>query len=222
VAHRGVHRLGSWPGLVPAKPAGAAQLAYSADGSRIAVAVPTASRAALGCCTSRSTVAVWDARSGSRLFASRRADHATAIASSPDSRLLGVGTEDGQVLFLGARDGRPRESPLHVASGNIDQLSFAPGGTRIAAGSFDLSTTMWDLRTHKQLGDSFPVRSDAVPAPLFEPNGRLLIDYLSDAAEWPTDARSWERFACQVAGRDLTPAEWRDVLPRRPYRHVCG
>ena len=31
----------------------------------------------------------------------------------------------------------------------------------------------------------------------------------------------WVSFACMVAGRDLTKAEWRDLLPDRPYQHVC-
>jgi hypothetical protein len=60
-----------------------------------------------------------------------------------------------------------------------------------------------------------------VPDALIEPNGRMLINYLSDAREWPTDVRAWTRFACRVAGRDLTPAEWHDLLPNRPYRPVC-
>jgi hypothetical protein len=55
----------------------------------------------------------------------------------------------------------------------------------------------------------------------FEPNGRLLMIPLSNAFEWPTDVKSWERFACRVAGRDLTPAEWHDLLPNRAYRPVC-
>ncbi len=69
--------------------------------------------------------------------------------------------------------------------------------------------------------NSFPTLRGAAPAPLFEANGDLFIDYLSDAAQWPTDLQTWERFACQVAGRDLTRADWNDVLPDRPYRHVC-
>ena len=30
------------------------------------------------------------------------------------------------------------------------------------------------------------------------------------------------RFACTVADRDLTEAEWRDIFRDRPYRHVCN
>jgi hypothetical protein len=35
------------------------------------------------------------------------------------------------------------------------------------------------------------------------------------------DTGTWERFACRVAGRDFTRAEWHDVLPNRAYRSVC-
>jgi WD40 repeat protein len=192
---------------------GTGGLAFSPNGQEVA---------ALGCCTSTSTATAWDVRTGTQLFAHRDPQHATAIAYVPDSSRLAVGTEDGQVLFWQSRDGRPSAIPLHVASGNVASLSFSADGARMAVSSFDLSTTLWDLQTRKQLGDSFPERPAAVPLSAFEPNGRLLIDYLSDASEWPTDTSSWMRFACQVAGRDLTPAEWHDVLPDRPYMHVCS
>jgi hypothetical protein len=71
------------------------------------------------------------------------------------------------------------------------------------------------------VGDSFPSRPLTITVPVFEPNGRLLIDYLADAAQWPMDVRTWERYACQVAGRNLTQAEWRAVLPNRAYVRVC-
>lgn len=38
----------------------------------------------------------------------------------------------------------------------------------------------------------------------------------------PTDLRAWVRFACQVAGRELTRAEWSDLLPERSYRPICS
>ena len=82
--------------------------------------------------------------------------------------------------------------------------------------SNDGSTTLWDLRSRTQIGGSFPERPSIFTAPVFEPNGKLLIQYHSDAAQWPTDVGSWERFACQVAGRNLTPAEWHVILPARP------
>jgi hypothetical protein len=78
-----------------------------------------------------------------------------------------------------------------------------------------------DLPSRTQIGGSFPERPNVITSPVFESNGKLLIEYLADAAQWPTDVGSWERFACQAAGRDLTPAEWHNILPTRPCRHVC-
>jgi hypothetical protein len=59
------------------------------------------------------------------------------------------------------------------------------------------------------------------PVAQFAPDGDLVITYLADAVKWPMDPRAWERFACRVAGRDLTPAEWSDLLPDRDYRRTC-
>jgi class 3 adenylate cyclase/WD40 repeat protein len=192
---------------------GTGGLYFSPDGREVA---------ALGCCSSLSTVASWRARTGQKLFGRRLANHATAIAYSPDSRLLAVGTEDGQVLFWDARRGVAQAPALHVSTGNVAQIQFSPDATMMVVSSHDGSTTLWDLRSRKQVGSSFPERPNVITSPVFEPNGKLLIDYLADAAQWPTDVGSWERFACQVAGRNLTRAEWHDILPARPYTRVCG
>jgi WD40 repeat protein len=170
---------------------GTGGLDFSPDGREVA---------ALGCCTSFSTVVSWGSRSGQQLFRSRVANHATAIAYSPDSRLLAVGTEDGQVLFWNALTGIAQVPPLHVSPSTVSGISFSPDGTLMAVSSYDGSTTLWDLRSHQQIGSSFPERPSVITTPLFEPNGRLLIDYNADAEQWPTDVDSWERFACQVAG----------------------
>jgi WD40 repeat protein/class 3 adenylate cyclase len=193
---------------------GAGGVDFSPDGREVA---------ALGCCTSRSTVATWNARTGQELFETRsRTSHAKAIAYPPGSRLLAVATEDGQVLFRDARSGVPVGQALHVSTGNVAQISFSPDGTTMVVSSNDGSTTLWDLRSRAQIGGSFPKRPSIITSPVFEPNGKLLIQYNSDAAQWPMDVGSWERFACQVAGRDLTPAEWHAILPARPYMHVCA
>jgi WD40 repeat protein len=132
---------------------GAGGVDFSPDGREVA---------ALGCCTWRSTVASWNARIGRELFERRSlTSHATTIAYSPDSRLLAVGTEDGQVLFWDARSGVPVGQALHVSTGNIAQISLFPDGTIIVVSSKDGSTTLWDLRSGTQIGGTF-----RGPAPL--------------------------------------------------------
>jgi hypothetical protein len=77
-----------------------------------------------------------------------------------------------------------------------------------------------DVRSRKRFGDVFPPDPGVIPAVAFEPGGRLLILGLGSGTEWPIDRPTLERFACQVAGRDLTREAWRDVRPSRPYQHV--
>jgi WD40 repeat protein/class 3 adenylate cyclase len=191
-------------------PYGGRGLSFSPDGRSLA---------ALGCCEPASIVEVWAARSGVERF--RHRGHATAIAFSPLGQLLGAGTADGRLVLWDASDGTQAGSPIQVASETVDSLSFGPDGRLFAVSSADQTATLWDLRARKRIGNSFPVREGAVPAAQVTPKHDLLIEYLADAAQWPTNVRIWKRFACQVAGRDLTRAEWADLLPNRPYQHVC-
>jgi WD40 repeat protein len=108
-----------------------------------------------------------------------------------------------------------------VASGHVLGVTFSPDGRSVAVASEDHTVSVWDVRSRTRLGDPFGPYPGTVPEALFESGGGLLINLLSDGIEWPMNLGAWERFACQVAGRDLTTTEWHDVLPNQPYRHVC-
>jgi WD40 repeat protein len=176
---------------------------------------------ALGCCAPRSTVVAWDTHTGAQLFRHGSGVQVTSFDLSPDARLVAVGTEDGKVLLLNARTGRQDGAPIQVAAGLVGQLAFSPDGTSFAIASNDGTASLWDLRSRKRLGNPLPPLPGAVPGVVFEPSGRLLVGYVSNAYQWPTDVGTWEQFACQVAGRNLSRAEWRDLLPNRAYQRVC-
>jgi WD40 repeat protein len=188
-------------------------LYFSPDGRRLA---------ALGCCERGSTIAVLDARSGRTVFSPRVRGQATTIAFSPDGSLLGAGTGDGKVVLWDATNGEQKGPAFQVATAAIAPISFSPDGRLVAASSGDQTATLWDLNSRKRLGKSFPVPQGVVPVAQFAGNGDLVIANLADASIWPMDPRKWERFACRAVGRDITPSEWDDVLPDRPYRHVCA
>jgi WD40 repeat protein len=191
---------------------GTGGLSFSPDGQELA---------GLGCCAPNSTIQVWAARSGARLFTPHVDGHATSIAFSPDGHVFAAGTEDGKVVLWDAHDGSPLGSPLQVATGGIDPVSFSPDGRMFAASSADQTATLWDVKARKRLANPFAIDLGSIPVARFTSRGDLVIDNLTNTAQWPTDVESWVAFACQVAGRDLTPAEWRDLLPNRSYRHVC-
>ena len=187
-------------------------LSFSPDGQELA---------GLGCCAPNSTIQVWAARSGAKLFSPHVDGHATSIAFSPDGHVFAAGSEDGKVVLWDAHDGSPLGSPLQVATGAIDPVSFSPDGRMFVASSADQTATLWDVKARKRLANPFAIDVGSIPVARFTPAGDLVIDNLTDTALWPTDVQRWVRFACQVAGRDLTPAEWHDLLPHRSYRHVC-
>jgi WD40 repeat protein len=192
--------------------AGPGALAFSPDGRLLA---------ATGCCAGGSSVTAWAARTGARLYQRRADASATMLAVSSDSRRLAVGFEDGAVELWDARRGTRIGAPLPAAVGAIASLSFSPDERLLAVSSADQTATLWDLAARERVGRPFLIEG-VVPVVVFASTGRLLIDELGGASEWPTDVRTQVRFACQVAGRGLTAAEWRDLLPNRPYRRVCG
>jgi WD40 repeat protein/class 3 adenylate cyclase/tRNA A-37 threonylcarbamoyl transferase component Bud32/energy-coupling factor transporter ATP-binding protein EcfA2 len=177
----------------------------------------------LGCCWtgSGSALTAWDARTGRQLFSLGSAIDAEAFDIATDSRLLGVGTGGGDVLLLDPRTGKRLAPPIRVAAGEISQVSFSPDGRTLAAASLDHTVSVWDLQSRSRLGDPFGPYPGEPPFALFEPDGRLFIMALTNAIQWPMDVNTWERFACQVAGRTLKRQEWHDLLPNRPYRKVC-
>jgi WD40 repeat protein len=183
-------------------------LFFSPDGRRLAVP---------HCCEPGAPIELWDARTGERALSLSVDGYAAGLAFSPDGRLLAAGTNDGKVLLLDAQDGERLGPPIEVGKHEIAPVSFSPDGRLLAASSGDETATVWDLVSRKRLGTTFP----SVFVAQFAPDGDLAIAHLEDIVKWPMDPRAWMRFACQVAGRDLTPAEWRDVLPDRDYRRVC-
>ena len=115
-------------------------------------------------------------------------------------------------------------APARVFGGHedtVNRVAVSPDGRLLATGDWAAHATLWDLRTHERLGNSFPEVPGVAPQVAFEPNGRLLITELGSASEWPVDRPTLQRFACRVAGRSLSPDEWRAVLPNQPYRRVC-
>jgi hypothetical protein len=126
------------------------------------------------------------------------------------------------VILFDARSGKQRGAPIKVAGSLIFQVAISPDARLLAIVPINGGTTLWDLRSRSRLGDEFLVSSTVVPAVAFEPNGRLLITEFGKSIEWPVDLPTLRRFACRLAGRDLTREEWADVLPTRSYRPVCA
>ena len=124
------------------------------------------------------------------------------------------------MILWNLHSGRRLGAVTKVAGGAVSQVAFSPDRRLLAVGPLGGTAKVWDVRSRTRVGDAFPVAKGLIPAVAFEPSGRLLITELVSAIEWPLDRPTMQRFACRVAGRDLTREEWTDLLPNRPYRRV--
>ena len=186
-------------------------LAFSPDGRQLA---------ALGCCQPELNGRGMGRSFGGRNCSARTSGPRHSIAFSPDGGLLGAGTEDGNVVLwnAGTAPGSDRRSQVRPAP------SIRSRSRRMVACSSAAPLTRprpCGISVAQASGRPLH-RAGSHPRCAFRANGDLIIDFLGHGAQWPTDLQTWERFACQVAGRDLTRAEWKDLLPDRPYQHVCA
>ena len=193
-------------------PNGAQGLEFSPDGRLLA---------ALGCCDPGSAIRIWGAATGASMRSPSLSSRASSIVFSPDGRVLAIGAEDGNVVLWDTRTHRALGAPFQAGLAALDPLSFSPDGRLLAVTSGDGTVTLWDVDSRKRVGNTFPVEQGSVPVARFAPGGDLVIDNLTNTATWPTGLDTWVDFACGVAGRDLTPGEWSDLLPDRPYEPVC-
>jgi hypothetical protein len=84
---------------------------------------------------------------------------------------------------------------------------------------------LWDATTLRPVGapTDLPDRTAWTPNP--NADGAQLasgsIDGSGDAVVWDLQPQHWEALACQIAGRNLTAAEWKQYLPGRAYDLTC-
>ena len=141
-------------------------------------------------------------------------------AFSPDGSLLATSNGNG-VSFWSSRTGHPAAPPIHI-SGGATSLAFSPSGRILAVAASD-GVELWDLRSRTIIGAPLPGANHRLA---FTSDGRTLVgtqyNGTGQATVWNITPTAWERQACRIAGRNLSPKEWRQFLPDRAYEQVCG
>ncbi|MDP9334306.1 MAG: TIR domain-containing protein [Actinomycetota bacterium] len=126
---------------------------------------------------------------------------------------------------------------LSALGGNA--LSFSADGSLLAAGDCT-AVRVWDIETTTLLG-TFPQPGICPDLVDFAPNDQSIsvtgllpaasntnapnqpgsVAIVSSTNQWDLDIASWQRDACTIANRNLTPTEWTQYSPDIPYHKTC-
>lgn len=139
----------------------------------------------------------------------------TEAVFSPDGRYLLTGDFSGKVIVRDAETFQPVGTELIVGTSGLG----AEGGRALqftADGQYLVSTlgppVLVDVATWTAVGGPFPSKQGFQ---LGVPDGARYLPTVTDesAVVWTLDPERWSAIACQAAGRNLTPAEWRQYGP---------
>jgi hypothetical protein len=189
---------------------------------RVVVFSPDSSLVAAGYFAPIPLLLVYDVRTGKRVL--ERGPEAGSFAGATfthDGRGLLVSDVKGRVTTIDPRTGVSLAS-FSAAPGPYASLAFTTDGALLATYTQD-SFALWDAATYA------PVVSFQIPgstdgdAPLsVTSDGHLFVGTRTGILRIDTNSERWKAAACAIADRPLTPEEWKQFLPDRPYAPVCA
>jgi WD40 repeat protein/class 3 adenylate cyclase len=164
-------------------------------------------------------------------------DTTTAVAISPDGETIATGATSGIVRQYDLDTLEPFGPALRGHTFVVGGVAYSPDGSLLASTTVGLGTTrLWDAATGTPVGDELvpgatPYTQRTMPIdhfhpsrPGFTPDGATLFTPVADGSivAWDLRPASWRRAVCELVGRDLTSAEWRQYLGDEPYRRTCS
>jgi WD40 repeat protein len=196
-------------------------LAFSPDGSRLAIAFGARRAAGAAGADDPDGVEVLDVRSDETL-ATLRADEVGSVAFSPDGSLLAGGEFDGDVLQW-ATDGWGRVGAPLASGGEAPSVAFSPDGRTLATSDQHGAVALWDVDSRQAVGPPLPGLPDARTTARFTFDGARLfvVSESGRAIRWEVDPEVWLQQVCALAGGGLTPEQWAELVPEHDYVSAC-
>jgi WD40 repeat protein len=158
---------------------------------------------------------------------------------SSDSKTVAINLDsysaEGQVTLWDVATGRLR-STWTVPYPQLQSTAFVDGDRWVVTDESAVNrntpeegitsrVNIWDATTGQPIGAPITVNGDAGYVEVDRPGGSRVLtsttvpsgtDMVLDL-----DPSDWPSIACNIAGRNLTQAEWKQYLPGRPYQRTC-
>jgi DNA-binding SARP family transcriptional activator/WD40 repeat protein len=147
------------------------------------------------------------------------------LVFSPDGWWLAGATGSGRVMIWNTRTWQQHNTWEAVSGFGIDSMVFTPDSDFLITGGAG-QAAIWNVDKGASGGvrlDVDPSRTDASVLVGVRDDGRTLVTYTEGTGvrEWDVSPEGLLEQACAVVGRNLTQAEWEDVLPDRSYERTC-
>jgi WD40 repeat protein/tetratricopeptide (TPR) repeat protein len=125
--------------------------------------------------TDGNKVRVWDAATGGNLGRDFEAGEnlITAMALSPDGKLLLIGDVKGGFQHWDLASGKPKYDRVPAHRGAISAVAFSPDGALCATGSWSKQARVWEVATGKPRGPLLK-HNGFVMSVAFSPRDRIL------------------------------------------------
>jgi DNA-binding SARP family transcriptional activator/WD40 repeat protein len=123
----------------------------------------------------------------------------------------------------------PTEDLGTAGGGGITSAIFTPDDKLAIAAGYSGAITILDVATRQTLGSPLDAGRGATMSLAFLAGTSTLVSEHVDPVNatahlvfWDLDPKSWTAHACEVAGRNLTKAEWSRYLPSYDYHTTCS
>jgi WD40 repeat protein len=147
------------------------------------------------------------------------------VVFSPDGQWLATATVSGRVVVWNTRTWEQHMTWLaHSGFGSISMM-FTPDSDFLVTGGVG-QAAIWKIEQGVPGGvrlDVDPSRPDTDVRVAVRDDGDTLVTFTEGTGVrlWDVSPLGLLEHACAVVGRNLTRAEWEDVLPDRSYERTC-
>jgi WD40 repeat protein/DNA-binding SARP family transcriptional activator len=175
--------------------------------------------------TAAGFAAVWDLHQHREVARLQQPARGSAMLArfSRDGRYLAVGNGTGRPTLWRVRDWSLAWQAESGHNGSDIAVSFSPDGSVLASSGSDSKIFLYDVDSGNLLGEALGPNRDSWLYAEFLSDHTEIVGYFDDGSmsRWDVDPQSQIRTACQIAGRELSQAEWDRLVPGRPYQPIC-